>query len=66
MCNLVQNNHAYGLMENLAIMVIASYGGSKATKVLIPKIHINGKINTKMEKNIKNQCWVGLMRWLIN
>jgi hypothetical protein len=39
-------------MENLAIRVIASYGCSKATKVLGPKIHINGKINTIMEKNV--------------
>jgi hypothetical protein len=40
----------------LAIKVDASYGGSKATRIPIPKVHVNGKINTKMEKNIKNQC----------
>jgi hypothetical protein len=29
----------------------------------IPKVHINGKINTTMEKkkNVKNQCLVGSM-----
>jgi hypothetical protein len=37
-------------MENLAIRVNASPGGSKAMKVLVPKIHTNGKINIKMEK----------------
>jgi hypothetical protein len=40
----------------LQTRVDASYGGSKATKIPIPKIHINGKINFRMEKNIKNQC----------
>jgi hypothetical protein len=40
----------------LAIKVDASYGGSKATRIPIPKIHVNGKISTKMEKNFKNQC----------
>jgi hypothetical protein len=30
--------------------VNASYGGSKTTRVPIPKVHINGKINTIMEK----------------
>ncbi len=28
----------------------ASYGGSKATRVPIPKVNINGKINTRMGK----------------
>jgi hypothetical protein len=36
--------------------VDASYGGSKVARVLVPKVHINEKINTIMEKNIKNQC----------
>jgi hypothetical protein len=36
--------------------VDASYGGSKATRILVPKVHINGKINTRMENNVKNQC----------
>jgi hypothetical protein len=36
--------------------VDASYNGSKATKILVPKVHINGKINTRMENNVKNQC----------
>jgi hypothetical protein len=39
----------------------ASYSGSKATRVPIPKVHINGKINIRMEKTIKNQCFVGHM-----
>jgi hypothetical protein len=30
--------------------VDASYIGSKATRVLAPKVHINGKINIIMEK----------------
>jgi hypothetical protein len=30
---------------------VASYGASKVAKVPIPKVHINGKINIKMEKN---------------
>jgi hypothetical protein len=37
-------------------LVDASYGGSKATRVPILKVHINGKNNTRMEKNVKNQC----------
>jgi hypothetical protein len=32
--------------------VDASYGGSKTTRVLVPKVHINGKINTIMENNM--------------
>jgi hypothetical protein len=31
---------------------VASYGASKVAKVPIPKVHINGKINTTMEKKI--------------
>jgi hypothetical protein len=34
------------------LWVDASYDGSKATRVPIPKVHINGKINTIMDKNI--------------
>jgi hypothetical protein len=30
--------------------VDASYGGSKAARILVPKVHINGKINIKMKK----------------
>jgi len=41
--------------------VDTSYSDSKATRVLVPKVHINEKINTKMEKNVKNQCLVGPM-----
>ncbi len=41
--------------------VDASYGSLKAAKVPIPKVHINEKINTRMKKNIKNQCLVGPM-----
>ncbi len=33
--------------------VDASYGGSKATKVPILEVHINGKINTRMKKRLK-------------
>jgi hypothetical protein len=33
--------------------VDASYGGSKATRVLVPKVHINGKINIRMKKKLK-------------
>jgi hypothetical protein len=33
--------------------VDASYGGSKATRILVPKVHTNGKINIKMEKTLK-------------
>jgi len=36
--------------------VEASYGGSKATRILVPRVHINKNINTTMEKNVKNQC----------
>jgi hypothetical protein len=32
---------------------VASYGASKVAKVPIPKVHINGKINIKMEKKLK-------------
>jgi hypothetical protein len=41
--------------------VDANYIGSKATRVLVPKVHTNGKINTIVETNVKNQCLVGLM-----
>jgi hypothetical protein len=33
--------------------VDASYNGSKATIVPIPKVHVNGKTNTRMEKTLK-------------
>jgi len=33
--------------------VDASYGGSKVTRVLVPKLHINGKINIRIEKMLK-------------
>jgi hypothetical protein len=29
---------------------------SKMARILVPKVHINGKINIRMEKNVKNQC----------
>jgi hypothetical protein len=41
--------------------VDASYGGSKVTRVPVPKLHINGKINIRIEKNVKNQCLMGPM-----
>jgi hypothetical protein len=37
--------------------VDASYGGSKITRVLVPKVHQNGKINIKMEKKKTNVEW---------
>jgi hypothetical protein len=42
--------------SNVCSWVDASYGGSKVARVQIPKVHLNGKLNTKMEKNVKNQC----------
>jgi len=33
--------------------VDASYGGSKAPRDLVPKIHVNGKINIIMQKMLK-------------
>jgi hypothetical protein len=36
--------------------VDANYSGSKVARVLVPKVHINGKNNIRMEKNVKNQC----------
>ncbi len=51
----------------ILIRVDTSYGGSKATRILVPKIHINGKINTRMEQKLKRlECWVGPMWWLIH
>jgi hypothetical protein len=32
------------------IKVDASYSGPKVARIPVPKVHINGKINTKMEK----------------
>jgi hypothetical protein len=37
--------------------VNASYSGSKTTRVPILKVHINGKINTIMEKKLKTNVW---------
>jgi hypothetical protein len=34
--------------------VDSSYGGSKVARILVPKVHINEKINTKMKKKLKN------------
>jgi hypothetical protein len=33
--------------------VDASYNGSKAARIIVLKVHINGKINTRMEKMLK-------------
>jgi hypothetical protein len=33
--------------------VDASYGGSKIARVVVPKVHQNGKINIKMENKLK-------------
>jgi hypothetical protein len=38
--------------------VDVSYGGSKAARVQVSKIHINEKINIRMKKKLKNQCLV--------
>jgi hypothetical protein len=38
----------------------ASYGGSKATRIPFPKVHINGEINTKMENKLKTNVWWAL------
>jgi hypothetical protein len=40
------------VVARLMCLVDASYSGSKATKVFIPKVHINGKNNIKMGKNV--------------
>jgi len=40
----------------LSVWVDVNYDGSKAVRILIPKIHINGKTNIRIEKNVKNQC----------
>jgi hypothetical protein len=37
-------------IEIFIYWVNTSYGGSKASSASIPKVHINGKINTIMEK----------------
>jgi hypothetical protein len=44
------------MIKQLWIWVDASYGGSKAIRIPIPKVHVNGKINTRMKKRVKNQC----------
>lgn len=41
--------------------VDASYIGSNVARVLVPKAHINGKINTRVGKNVKTQCLIGSM-----
>jgi hypothetical protein len=41
--------------------VDASYNSSKGARIQVPKVHINGKINIRMEKNIKNQFLIGPM-----
>jgi ribosome-associated protein YbcJ (S4-like RNA binding protein) len=33
--------------------VDANYSGSKAKKIIILKVHINGKISTRMEKMLR-------------
>jgi hypothetical protein len=38
-----------------------SYGDLIAARIPIPKVHINGKFNTRMGKDVKNQCLVGRM-----
>jgi hypothetical protein len=34
--------------------VDASYDGSEAIRVPVPKVYINGKISTRLEINVKN------------
>ncbi len=41
--------------DDIGPKVDASYIGSKAARILVPKIQINGKINIVMEKKVKNQ-----------
>jgi hypothetical protein len=41
------------VVARLICWVDASYIGSKMAKVPIPKVHINGKINIRMEKSLK-------------
>ncbi len=41
--------------------VDASYGGLKVARIPIPKVHINGKFNIRMGKDVKNQCLMGPM-----
>jgi hypothetical protein len=43
----------YKFIEVFIYLVNASYSGSKAARVPMPKVHINGKINTIMEKRLK-------------
>ncbi len=45
----------FGLIIGI-FWVDASYDGSKTTIILIPKVHINGKLTLEWKKNIKNQC----------
>jgi hypothetical protein len=49
------------LKTNKQLWVDASYGGSKMARVPVQKVHVNGKINIKMEKYVKNQCLMGCM-----
>jgi len=41
------------VVARLRCWVDASYNGSKVAKILIPKVHVNGKINIRMEKMLK-------------
>jgi hypothetical protein len=46
------------VVARLMCWVDASYNGSKVAKILIPKVHVNGKINIRMEKMLKtNVQW---------
>jgi hypothetical protein len=38
--------------SNVCSWVDASYGGLKATRIQVSKVHINGKINIIMQKNV--------------
>ncbi len=41
--------------DDIGLKVYASYSGSKATRILVPKVHINEKNNIVMEKNLKTK-----------
>ncbi len=51
----------YKFIEVFIYWVNASYGGSKVARVPIPKVHINGKINIRIEKLLKKQCLMSPM-----
>jgi len=58
-----QHNHFPKVIEVLfckvkkeSILGRCKQGGSKVAKVVVPKVHINGKFNIRLENNNNNQC----------